>query len=214
MEKELSKRISTSFVLITILLAMFLFNFFSIYILIITSSLAFIEFSKISKKLTKSKSFILFYNILFILYIFFFSIIFFFASTNITSKIVIFSLLLISVSSDIGGYIIGKIIKGPKLIKLSPNKTISGSIGSIIFANITGVLIVLTFSPHIFFEVFIISTIVSILTQIGDIFFSSLKRKSKIKDYGEILPGHGGILDRIDGILFGVPLGYILIFLI
>ena len=214
MEKELSKRIFTSFVLITILLAMFLFNFFSIYILIITSSLAFIEFSKISKKLTKSKSFILFYNILFILYIFFFSIIFFFAYTNITSKIVIFSLLLISVSSDIGGYIIGKIIKGPKLIKLSPNKTISGSIGSIIFANITGVLIVLTFSPHIFFEVFIISTIVSILTQIGDIFFSSLKRKSKIKDYGEILPGHGGILDRIDGILFGVPLGYILIFLI
>ena len=112
--------------------------------------------------------------------------------------------------SDIGGFTVGKIIKGPKLTKISPNKTISGSIGSVLFSFIP--LIILN---YFFPENFLLSKSnllfcfeITIVCQLGDLFISFFKRKAKVKDTGNILPGHGGLLDRVDGIMFALPYAY------
>ena len=113
----------------------------------------------------------------------------------------------ICIFSDIGGFVFGKTFKGKKLTKISPNKTISGLIGSFILS--------LVLVPFFYFylknvsitDLIIVSIVVSFFCQLGDLFVSYLKRKAKVKDTGDILPGHGGILDRIDGILFAVPVG-------
>tara|TARA_B100002019_G_C21061597_1_gene494360 strand:- start:360 stop:728 length:369 start_codon:yes stop_codon:yes gene_type:complete len=119
------------------------------------------------------------------------------------------------IASDIGGYVVGKNVKGPKLTRISPKKTISGALGSIIFTIITISILVNYVFDKFNFQVLIISIITSLACQIGDLFFSYLKRKAKIKDFSNYLPGHGGILDRIDGIYFGIPAGIItFIFLI
>ena len=118
--------------------------------------------------------------------------------------------------TDIGGYIFGKIIGGKKLSKISPNKTISGTIGSFIF-SIFPLILMSNFNylnlevniTNIFFCLFI-----SLTSQLGDLFISFIKRKAKIKDTGNILPGHGGVLDRVDGIIFAVPFSYFLLKLI
>ena len=114
----------------------------------------------------------------------------------------------VCICSDIGGYIIGKNIGGKKLTKISPNKTISGSLGSFCFS----MLPLLVFSNLDKFEYslysidnFLFCLKVSLVCQLGDLFVSYFKRKAKVKDTGRILPGHGGILDRIDGIIFAVP---------
>ena len=120
-----------------------------------------------------------------------------------------FSLLITCISSDIGGYIIGKNLKGPKITKISPNKTISGSIGSFVFSCLTFCGLFFLMTNNINYIVVLTGIITSLACQIGDLFFSFLKRKAKKKDTGNILPGHGGILDRIDGILFGLPTGFI-----
>jgi len=115
--------------------------------------------------------------------------------------------------TDIGGYVFGKIIGGKKLSKISPNKTISGTIGSFIF-SIIPLVIVLNFN-YIDFEFSLINIIfcllISLISQLGDLFISFIKRKAKIKDTGNLLPGHGGILDRVDGIIFAVPFSYLLL---
>ena len=121
----------------------------------------------------------------------------------------LFIILISCAASDIGGYIFGKIFRGPKLTKLSPNKTISGSFGSIIFSIVILQIIIFQFSSELSVDIMLIGLFVSIACQIGDIFFSYLKRKAKFKDTGNFLPGHGGILDRIDGIILGVPTGLI-----
>ena len=118
------------------------------------------------------------------------------------------------VASDIGGYLFGKFFKGRKLTKISPNKTYSGAIGSVILANISICILYFLYTNSASYLILIVSTITSFGCQIGDLFFSYLKRKAKIKDTGSILPGHGGVLDRLDGILLGVPAGYILLILI
>ena len=114
----------------------------------------------------------------------------------------------VCICSDIGGYIIGKNIGGKKLTKISPNKTISGSLGSFCFS----MLPLLVFNNFDKFEYYLYSIDnflfclkVSLVCQLGDLFISYFKRKAKVKDTGRILPGHGGILDRIDGIIFAVP---------
>ena len=111
----------------------------------------------------------------------------------------------VCVLSDIGGYIVGKTIGGKKLIKISPNKTISGSLGAFIFS-----LFALSFYNYVEFSINYYLTIlmclsISLSCQIGDLIISYFKRLAKVKDTGKILPGHGGILDRVDGIIFGVP---------
>jgi phosphatidate cytidylyltransferase len=126
-----------------------------------------------------------------------------------------FFLFIISICffSDIGGYIFGKVIGGKKLTKISPNKTISGSIGSFVFGLIP--IILFTKLDHLEIELdlygIIFSLLISLVSQFGDLFISYLKRKAKIKDTGKILPGHGGILDRVDGIIIAIPFSYFLI---
>ena len=117
----------------------------------------------------------------------------------------------ICILSDIGGYLFGKFFKGKKLTKISPNKTYSGMIGSFILSIIFCIIYSYSISFEDFKTIFIITLLISFICQMGDLFISFLKRKAKIKDTGNILPGHGGVLDRIDGILFALPSGIILI---
>tara|TARA_B100001093_G_C26615790_1_gene922263 strand:- start:419 stop:844 length:426 start_codon:yes stop_codon:yes gene_type:complete len=132
---------------------------------------------------------------------------FFFFSNVLQLKIILYSLLIGCVASDIGGFVFGKLFNGPKLTKISPNKTISGAIGSIIFTSLAISISIFYFTKNFNYLILIICIITSVACQIGDLFFSFLKRKAKIKDTGNFLPGHGGVLDRLDGILFGVPIG-------
>ena len=119
---------------------------------------------------------------------------------------------MVCIFSDIGGYVIGKLLGGRKLTKISPNKTISGSIGSFIFSLIPYILLILIKEiPEINTYVLFLTTLfLSLTCQVGDLFISYFKRKAKVKDTGTILPGHGGLLDRIDGIIFAVPVAFIL----
>ena len=123
-------------------------------------------------------------------------------------------LLLTCIASDIGGFVFGKTFKGAKLTKISPNKTISGAIGSLIFSSLFIFIFIYyltkSFDPYII----IVGCIISISSQIGDLFFSFLKRKSFLKDSGNFLPGHGGILDRIDGMLLGIPVGFLILLIL
>jgi phosphatidate cytidylyltransferase len=118
-------------------------------------------------------------------------------------------ILLTCVASDIGGFIFGKTFKGPKLSKISPNKTISGAIGSLVFSTTFITLLTYYLTKNFELSTIILGFIISINCQLGDLFFSYLKRKSFLKDTGNFLPGHGGILDRVDGILLGLPMGFL-----
>ena len=126
----------------------------------------------------------------------------------------IFLILLICIASDIGGFISGNIFKGKRLTKISPKKTISGSIGSLVFSVISSIIFSYYFMTSFDIYFLLVGLTTSIACQVGDLFFSYLKRKSNIKDFGNILPGHGGILDRIDGLLLGVPVGYLTVLII
>ena len=132
-------------------------------------------------------------------------------------SIVFLFILFVCILTDLGGYIFGKIIKGPKLTKISPNKTYSGMIGgfflSILFVAIT------IHTPFIFsnksdisMDLFIFIILISAVSQLGDITISFFKRLSKIKDTGKIIPGHGGLLDRVDGMIFAFPFSYLILF--
>ena len=113
----------------------------------------------------------------------------------------------ICIASDIGGYLFGRIFKGKKLTKISPKKTYSGLLGAYILAILTTSLIFNNFFSSYYIIMF--SVIVSTVSQLGDLFISYLKRKAKVKDTGKFLPGHGGLLDRLDGIIFAIPLALI-----
>tara|TARA_X000001036_G_C20557830_1_gene757116 strand:- start:275 stop:925 length:651 start_codon:yes stop_codon:yes gene_type:complete len=215
MLKNIKKRIYTSIILLLILLFSFINNYFMAYFLTIVGVFSIIEFTKIIRIIfpnNKIKEFIL--NSIFIIYIFSFCSILIIFSSFFYLKILFFLILLTCIGSDIGGFTIGNIFKGPKLTKLSPKKTISGSLGSVIFSIIfLSILIYLltkNFDPYIL----VVGIITSIACQLGDLFFSFLKRKSLLKDTGNFLPGHGGILDRIDGILLGMPVGFLSLLLI
>jgi phosphatidate cytidylyltransferase len=125
-------------------------------------------------------------------------------------------ILLICISTDIGGYLFGKIFKGPKLTKFSPKKTYTGMIGSFLLPIF--LLFILSFLSFTFIglknfnsEILIFTLLLSAVSQLGDIFISYFKRLANIKDTGNIIPGHGGLLDRIDGMIFVIPFSYILI---
>ena len=211
MNKEFKKRIISSVVLLPISLFViikgsFLFNLF----LVLCFSLTIYEWYMMSK--TKH------YHLLgYIFLIFSFYSAFYLRNFLDEKSLMIFVItLIICISTDIGGYIFGKILKGPKLTKLSPKKTFSGMFGSFICSFfITFILIEnsdLIFGQYIKWkiELFVYIFFSSALSQIGDITISFFKRLSKIKDTGKIIPGHGGILDRIDGIIFVFPFTYII----
>ena len=215
MNRELFKRSIKSIILILILISMFISSTIMISTIIIISFITFYEFNRLISKILKSRviKFLVSSSILLYLFIFVF-IIFFVESTQNTIpkyKLYIFYSIIVCVNSDIGGYIIGKIFKGKKLTKISPNKTISGSIGSFACSLLTIPIFFYDLS-FININLLILTTlIISFASQLGDLIISYLKRLAKIKDTGNILPGHGGILDRIDGILFGVPVGFFLL---
>ena len=129
-------------------------------------------------------------------------------------KLEMFYLFATCITSDIGGLIFGKFFKGKKLTKISPNKTISGSIGSFMLSLFLAPLLYFYLENFSITDLIIVSIVVSFFCQLGDLFISYLKRKAKVKDTGDILPGHGGILDRIDGILFAVPVGMMMIIIL
>ncbi len=118
--------------------------------------------------------------------------------------------LLICISTDIGGYVFGKIFKGPKLTKISPNKTYAGMIGGYFLSIISFITYYSYINQSVTLLLFITIILISSISQIGDIIVSYFKRLSKIKNTGKIIPGHGGILDRIDGMLFAIPTFYLI----
>ena len=208
MKSEISKRINTGLLLILLLIVMFINKIVYLFISLTIFSLSFVEFTRLSKIFLKKKhvkQFLL--NTVFLSYLFFFLLIFIIGINDIHFKIILFIILLICVSSDIGGILFGKIFKGPKLTKISPNKTLSGSIGSFTLSITMSILLLGYFFNTKLIDNIFLGFLVSLTVQLGDLFFSYLKRKSSIKNTGNILPGHGGILDRIDGILFGLPVG-------
>ena len=211
MSEEFKKRIISSFLLIPlsfffIIKGSFLFNFFLFTCLVITVY----EWHMMSK----NKKYY-FFGLLFL----FFS---FFCTLKLRNNFAedglnIFLLVILTcISTDIGGYIFGKIFKGPKISKISPKKTYSGMFGgyflSIIIITIFIKSLLINYSDFnkYLFETLIIVVIISTISQIGDLIISYFKRKSKIKDTGKIIPGHGGLLDRIDGMIFAFPFSFII----
>ncbi len=207
--ENLKKRLFTSLLLILILFLMISYNPIFLYALIIIGIFSIIEFIDIIQKINVKYLPKLFYNLFFILFVFIFFSLFYALSEFTQFKVVLFLLLFTCISSDIGGYIFGKIFKGPKISKISPNKTISGSIGSFLLSCFTFCGLFFLITKNINFIIILTGLITSLFCQIGDLFFSFLKRKAKKKDTGNLLPGHGGVLDRIDGIIFGLPVGFI-----
>ena len=211
MNKELQKRIFSSFILIPlsfffIIKGSYLFNFFLLICLLITS----FEWFYMSKR----KKYHLF-GYIFLMFAFYSAYVL--RNNFADENLIIFLLVIITcISTDVGGYVFGKTFKGPKLIKISPNKTFSGMIGGYILSVIF--IYVFFYYSYLFYdgitiftlETLIIILLISTVSQIGDITISYFKRLSNIKDTGKIIPGHGGLLDRIDGMIFAFPFSYIM----
>jgi len=209
---ELQKRIITSISLIIILYLSFVNNLILSIVLLAIVFLLFNEFYNIIKRiLINRKNYQLTFLFLILLYLIYFSLdIWLLLNTDsYNNKNLLLFIIVICVSSDIGGYVFGKVFKGKKLTSISPNKTYAGSIGSYILSFV----ISLIFFNELNYKVnyLVITFIITSLSQIGDLIISYLKRKAKLKDTGSILPGHGGLLDRLDGILLATPIGLFLV---
>ena len=220
MNSNIKKRILTSILLIALLIGMFFYSYIMIISLIIIAIISWIEFyaliSKIFKKdILKDKFFRFSYKALSLIYLSgLVYLIFTIESENSNLKIYLLYSVFVAILSDIGGLVCGKIFKGKKLTKISPNKTISGSIGSFIFSTFLIPFFYKSQIDQTLVNLFIITIIISLTSQLGDLFISLLKRKAKVKDTSDLLPGHGGVLDRIDGIIFAIPLGIFLFIII
>ena len=216
---ELKARILTAIFLIPIVIFfiyqnIFFFNLFLLLIFLLTT----FEWLKMNEN-----KFAKFIGVIYISFSFYTA---YLLRDNLGPNIFIF-VILICISTDIGGYIFGKLFKGPKLIKISPNKTYAGMIGSFLFSLILGFIYLTyqksvksidisnkfleTFAPNYYLLFLLIILFISTISQIGDLIISYFKRLANIKDTGKILPGHGGLLDRIDGIIFALPASYLLI---
>ena len=209
---DLSKRILTSITLFIILYSAMINHHVLLLLFIIISFAVMIEVYGLFKKIfRKHKSkFVLSYLIV-IVYLSFCLPQLYFSITLDNNKLIFIYLLSVCIMTDLGGYIFGKFFRGKKLTKISPNKTYSGLIGSYFLSNIVFVYFYLKFNFS--YSFLIITFLVCSVSQIGDLFISYLKRKAKVKDTGVLLPGHGGILDRIDGIIFALPIGINLLYL-
>ena len=213
MIKEFEKRLLSSLILIPIAIFFIIqgsvfFTFFLSILFLATSY----EWLKMSKKNNLLKIL----GIIFLLFSFYVA---YKIREGESFKLFLF-IVVICISTDIGGYIFGKIFKGPKLTKISPKKTYAGVIGSFLLSLVTGLSFIHYFGkdptklnteglPLILMILFI-----SLVSQIGDLIISYFKRKAKLKDTGKIIPGHGGLLDRIDGLIFVFPALFILVLII
>ena len=217
MSSELKKRILTSILLFSLLSAMYLYSFIMIGSLLIMAIIVWIEFYAMVSKIIKNNKFkdrllrfmlksgSLLYLSLFVYFVFL-------IESHLTDlKIYLLYSVLIAILSDIGGLIFGKTFKGKKLTKISPNKTISGSIGSFVLSIFLIPIFYNNLIIYDFLTLLILTIAISLTSQLGDLFISYLKRKAKVKDTSDLLPGHGGLLDRVDGIIFAAPLGVFLL---
>ena len=216
MKKELQKRILSSLILIPIafffiIKGSYFFNFFISICLIVSIY----EWHFMSNKKEYK-----FPGIIFLILSFY--SVYLFRNEFYGEYLYFIMILFICVFTDIGGYVFGKFFKGPKLTKISPKKTYSGVIGgylfSIIFITlffnyfdfISEMINIETSPQELSLKNFILTIFISTVSQFGDIVVSYFKRKSKIKDTGKIIPGHGGLLDRIDGMIFAYPAAYLI----
>ena len=209
MSNELVKRTLSSIFLIPIVYFIIIDGGIILNLFIVFSlSIALYEWHKISKKKTYYYPGIIFL---------FFSFYTFYKINNFDSNsVIIFIVLLTCISTDIGGYIFGKLFNGPKLTSISPKKTYSGLIGGILVSIISlffffQITSIFSEKNNIHMNLYIIIILISLVSQIGDIIISYFKRLVKIKDTGKIIPGHGGLLDRIDGMIFAFPFSYIMV---
>ncbi len=207
--KNFKIRTFTSLALLLLLLLMINFDIVLVFSLLVLSTYSLQEFFSITQKIFQKKLYNAIVNLMFIIYVSVFCILFFLTTIFSELKLILFVILVGCIFSDIGGFIAGKIFKGPKLTNISPNKTISGAIGSLFFTCSIMSFLFFNFTGKLSLKIFIVSVFTSLFCQLGDLFFSYLKRKAKIKDTGNLLPGHGGVLDRLDGVFIGVPAGYI-----
>ena len=218
MKSELLKRTISSIFLISILfLSAFIYDYIFLSILFIITILSWIEWIKIIEKIKFRKVYRIVNIIIFLVYLLIAFIICF--NVFIIDKYFFMTILMICVFSDVGGYVFGKTFGGKKLTKISPKKTVSGSIGSFILSYVGFFAIYFYFNDLLFIRLEIealvfIPFFISSICQLGDLFVSYLKRKAKIKNTGNIIPGHGGLLDRIDGTIFALPIGFIIISLL
>ena len=228
MSQNLLKRIITSIILLSLL---FFINFSHKYIFILSiltlGMFICIESNRLFSKLLITKktknSFLnrydgkfLILNIITFFYIFFIFCNFSYEIHKFESPVFFIYVISICFFTDIGGYVFGKTIGGKKLSKISPNKTISGAIGSFILSIVPLILVSNFNYLELEFNLtnVLFCLLISLISQLGDLFISLLKRKAKIKDTGNLLPGHGGVLDRVDGIIFAVPFSYFLLMFI
>ena len=210
---EFYKRVITSIILLPItIICIFFSKYLFLIFLILIAIISLIEWYLIYKKINNAV-FAFGSVLIFISIISAYNL----RGDNLDDVTFFMWVLFICFFSDVGGYTFGKIIGGKKLSKISPNKTVSGALGSIIFSFIP----ILIINYQIYFDTsldltlpnLILSLIVSVICQLGDILVSYFKRIGKIKNTGNILPGHGGLLDRIDGILFVLPIVFLFKFL-
>ena len=212
---ELQKRITTSIILLILLALMYQYTYILFSSLIILTVLSWLELNILINKIFRINKFFdkvlkLLISMSGLIYIVFFSITMFSSFSNIEDKILFTFTLSLCVASDLGGILFGKIFKGKKLTKISPNKTISGSIGSYLLSFLFMIIYYFLFNDFEIIFLTILTFLISTISQLGDLLISFLKRKARVKNTSNLLPGHGGILDRIDGIIFGAPLGFLL----
>ena len=210
---NLLKRTFTSIPIFIILYGAIINQHILILLLTIIGFFVMVEFYRLIKKIFKKqyKKIAILYLILIVYLSICLPQLYLFITHDYNNKLIFIYLLLVCIMTDLGGYIFGKFFQGKKLIKISPNKTYSGLIGSYILSTILFIYFYLKFNFSYSFV--ILTFFVCSISQIGDLFFSYFKRKAKVKDTGTLLPGHGGILDRIDGIIFALPIGINLLFL-
>ena len=195
------KRILSSVILIPL---SFYFIYYGSYVLLFFTSICFFISCYEWHMMTKKKN----YNITGFIFLFFSFYTFYQCSNNLT---LVFFVILICISTDIGGYIFGNVFKGPKLTKISPKKTYAGMIGSYLFSLISLFIAYNLYDYSLMInKIFLLTIIISTVSQIGDLIISYFKRLSKVKDTGKIIPGHGGLLDRIDGMIFTFPIIFLI----
>ena len=196
--KELQKRILSSIILLP--LAYYLILAGSFYLIFFTTICFFVSIYEWNKMVKKIK--FKFLGSLFLIFSFY-------TFYEISIAHFWIYVLLVCVSTDIGGYAFGKLFKGPKLTKISPNKTFSGMIGGYLLSLVFLSIFMGWINSTVNEKWFIVTILISTVSQIGDIIISYFKRLSKLKDTGKIIPGHGGLLDRIDGMIFAFPIFYL-----
>ncbi len=221
MKKEFEKRIYSSIIILPLSLFFLIkgsvyFTFFLSILFLATSY----EWINMCKKKAVEKTL----GIIFLFFSFYSA----YQLRNIGGINYFLLIVLICIFTDIGGYIFGKSFKGPKLTKISPNKTYAGALGGFLLAVVASLIYInyINLSSWFIFPLeflklaknyettfLIFVLIISLVSQVGDLIISYFKRLAKIKDTGKIIPGHGGILDRIDGLIFAVPISYLSIIL-